>query len=77
MARKESRDRPENAPGQNSDQPDKGGPGGLPEPHPLISHELLNGRREVQIKHGDEVYRLRLTRGGKLILTKSRGNQPE
>jgi hemin uptake protein HemP len=31
---------------------------------------LLRGRREVLIAHCDEVYRLRLTRNGKLILTK-------
>jgi hemin uptake protein HemP len=44
------------------------------EPHgrPLIlrSEDLLQGRRELWIEHGDEMYRLRLTRSGKLYLTK-------
>lgn len=34
------------------------------------SKELLNGAREILITHDDETYRLRLTRNGKLILTK-------
>lgn len=34
------------------------------------SAALLAGRSEVQIIHGGEVYRLRCTRAGKLILTK-------
>lgn len=34
------------------------------------SHELLGHAREVEIVHGDVVYRLRLTALGKLILTK-------
>jgi len=38
---------------------------------PLIrSEELMQGRRELLIMHCQEVYRLRLTRNGKLILTK-------
>lgn len=36
----------------------------------LISEELLQGRSEVLIRHGDEIYRLRQTRNGKLILQK-------
>ncbi len=31
---------------------------------------LLHGQREVLIRHGSEVYRLRHTRNDKLILTK-------
>ena len=34
------------------------------------SGDLLQGSREVLIRHGDDVYRLRLTRNGKLILHK-------
>ena len=34
------------------------------------SDRLLQGRREVLIKHGNEYYRLRHTRNDKLILTK-------
>jgi len=39
---------------------------------PLIlrSEVLLQGRREVWIEHGDEMYCLRLTSNGKLYLTK-------
>jgi hemin uptake protein HemP len=41
-----------------------------PFPRRIPSGDLLGGRAEVEILHGEEVYRLRLTRGGKLILTK-------
>ena len=34
------------------------------------SAHLLHGQREVLIRHGSEVYRLRHTRNDKLILTK-------
>ena len=37
---------------------------------PIASADLLQGRRELQILHGTEVYRLTLTRTGKLILHK-------
>lgn len=36
----------------------------------LDSECLLQGQREVLIRHGAECYRLRHTRSGKLILTK-------
>jgi|GEM_PF-4847131 len=36
----------------------------------VSSKELLQGRREMQILHGNDVYRLTLTRAGKLILHK-------
>jgi len=36
----------------------------------LQSEALLSGRREVLINHGGEIYSLRHTRNGKLILTK-------
>lgn len=36
----------------------------------LPSSALLEGRREVLINHGGEIYLLRNTRNGKLILTK-------
>jgi hemin uptake protein HemP len=36
----------------------------------LESVHLLHGQREVLIRHGNEVYRLRHTRNDKLILTK-------
>ena len=34
------------------------------------SSMLLHGQREILIRHGDELYRLRHTRNDKLILTK-------
>ena len=39
---------------------------------PLIvrSEDLLQGRREIQVAHGDDMYRLRLTSSGRLYLTK-------
>ncbi len=36
----------------------------------LDSGQLMQGRNEVLIRHGDEIYRLRHTRNDKLILTK-------
>lgn len=35
-----------------------------------LSEELLGNRKEILIKHGAEIYRLRRTRQGKLILHK-------
>jgi len=39
-------------------------------PPALDSSQLLGGRKQVAIIHGGELYSLRLTRNGKLILTK-------
>lgn len=36
----------------------------------LDSEALLKGQREILIRHGDKVYRLRHTSNDKLILTK-------
>jgi hemin uptake protein HemP len=36
----------------------------------IDSARLLQGGNEILIRHGDEVYRLRLTKNGKLILQK-------
>ena len=36
----------------------------------ITSHELFRGAREVIIIHREEEYRLRITRQGKMILTK-------
>ena len=36
----------------------------------LRSEDLLQGQPEVLIAHGNDIYRLRLTRNGKLILQK-------
>ena len=40
------------------------------QPAALASEQLLRGQCEVLIQHGNEIYRLRHTRNGKLILTK-------
>jgi hemin uptake protein HemP len=46
-------------------------PAGIPGMPALVdSNALLDGHREVLIRHGGEVYRLRHTRNDKLILTK-------
>ncbi len=48
-------------------------PGALPAASAMPvfdSVRLLQGGREIMIRHGDECYRLRHTRNDKLILTK-------
>ena len=45
-------------------------PPAQPTSRAVNSKELLRGKREVQIQHLGEVYRLLLTRNGKLILQK-------
>lgn len=43
----------------------------VPQALPRISSQLLMGAaRELEIEHGDQLYRLRLTAQDKLILTK-------
>jgi hemin uptake protein HemP len=39
-------------------------------PSTISTDELFRGRRELVIRHGELEYRLRITRAGKLILTK-------
>jgi len=39
-------------------------------PDPIPADRLFAGRQEIQIAHRDETYRLRITRNGRLILTK-------
>lgn len=41
-----------------------------PERRRLASEKLFDGRTEIEIAHGDAIYRLRVTSLGKLILTK-------
>jgi len=48
---------------RSADQP-------VPRPPMVSSRELLAGHREVIIEHGQERYRLLLTRGNKLLLVK-------
>ena len=46
------------------------GPNSSPSIPVLSSSDLLQGATEIRIDHGGEMYRLRQTRQGKLILTK-------
>jgi hemin uptake protein HemP len=41
-----------------------------PPPRTLDSADLFQGAREVQIRHDEKLYRLQVTRNGKLILIK-------
>ena len=62
--------------GSNMQQSERDGTGGsaaerpLPKAPVIDSASLLADRKEIQIRHGGEVYRLRVTRNGKLILNK-------
>jgi len=38
--------------------------------HPIESQNLFGDAKEIFIRHGDEMYRLTITRNGKLILQK-------
>ena len=52
--------------------PHPGYPRGNPEEEPRIidSRDILGDQVEIMIRHGEETYRLRVTRNGKLILFK-------
>lgn len=50
--------------------PPSQGPARASTDHEVDSRRLLQGRAEILIRHGGEVYRLRHTRNDKLILTK-------
>jgi len=39
-------------------------------PREVRLEDLLRGDRELLIRHGEEVYHLRITRNGRLLLTK-------
>lgn len=54
--------RPLEGPGQRPDT--------QPRPPRLRSQALFAGGHEIEIQHGEAVYRLRITSLGKLILTK-------
>ena len=41
-----------------------------PVPPEIEARALFNGQREVNIRFRDQIYRLRITRNDKLILTK-------
>ncbi len=45
-------------------------PHAVPAEETFSSEALLKGRREILIRHGDRLYRLRHTSNDKLILTK-------
>jgi hemin uptake protein HemP len=58
---------------KNPLKPADSAPETVVQPNPLRaidSRDLMQGEREVAIRHGDEWYRLTVTRAGKLILHK-------
>jgi hemin uptake protein HemP len=57
---------PRSAPGE----PNETTPAGYPNMREVNSQELMQGTREIIIRHGEEAYRLSVTRSGKLILRK-------
>lgn len=60
-----------NTPASPLPQTPANAPAASPNPSPALdSAQLLGGRKQVAINHGGELYSLRLTRNGKLILTK-------
>lgn len=40
------------------------------EPRVIASTDIFHGDREIRIQHGDQTYRLRITRTNRLILNK-------
>jgi hemin uptake protein HemP len=56
---------PASTPGSSNPLSNPGAPARI-----IQSDALLQGEREVAIQHGNEIYRLRLTKTGKLILNK-------
>lgn len=57
---------PRSAPDESHESP----PSGYPSMREVNSQELMQGTREIIIRHGEEAYRLSVTRSGKLILRK-------
>ena len=56
---------------ESSPSPDRNLPPNNSESRLIVSsEELMQGRRELWIDHHGELYRLRITRSGKLYLTK-------
>ena len=62
-------DRPNTDPSPAADRPSKD-QAGQAEPRIIESSDLFKGNRVIQIRHGGEIYSLRQTRLGKLILNK-------
>ncbi len=57
--------------GEGVGQPTRAhGPTEQPGVRVVSSSELMKGGRLLVIRHGDAAYRLQITQGGKLILTK-------
>ena len=53
-----------------SDEAEAPKPSEKPALREMTSEELLRGQSEILIRHGEEIYRLKLTRNQKLILQK-------
>ncbi len=56
---------PEPSPPQNAPQPHRVMPA-----REVTVEDLLRGERELLIRHGEELYRLQITKNGRLLLTK-------
>jgi hemin uptake protein HemP len=54
----------------NQGQGDQEPPPGTEQAHPLSFDDLAGGKKEVQIEYRGQIYRLRATRNGGLILNK-------
>jgi hemin uptake protein HemP len=63
----ESDPTPSDSPPQSEDRPRSAE---LAPKRTLDSADLFQGAREIQIRHEEKVYRLQVTRNGKLILIK-------
>lgn len=56
--------------GEQDTRPSSAAPDPVSAPASVSSTELMQGRRQIIIRHDGEHYRLQITRRGKLILTK-------
>lgn len=60
--------------GKNPQNPDEASAGtsGFSAARPVVlkSEDLFRGEREIHIQHGESLYRLQITKAGKLILIK-------
>lgn len=57
---------PSPEPGRDSQPPEPASAA----PREVLLEDLLRGDRELLIRHGHEIYHLRITRNGRLLLTK-------
>ena len=68
MSEQQRSDAPRDSAGESEGAASR--PAGSTPPREIPSDQIFAGTHEVLIRHAGEVYRLRLTRNGKLILHK-------